>query len=351
MKKFVRFTLSVLSCLIFLTACSEKDQYFTGEPSDIQLDDEGYLVSLVVTDADGKQTGFLMTERTSIFSHVDGMEALDFFRAPTPDAYISVSYDPGKTTLTTSDGKKVPAYPARFITLNSILIPDAARLRDGTTLSLRQWSGTATYCLPDGTELLNVHDAVNGAIDSQAVNANLSASAQKNISAYYEERGLLYSVEDELERAYSNMPTHVNGQPVPGLGQDIYPGVTSERVIYILTSLTLPVYGDPAANVTEVCLCDAFDRETGERIDGWDLFTCSPEEAAQALLDLAQITDPTLRAEMAAAFRPEYMLFYSSNLEVFLPRGSVPSAGTAWGFGLDYDDNLRTIFHDWALPK
>ena len=351
MIKYMRFPLLIFSCLILLTACSEKDWYFTGEPSDIQLDDEGYLVSLVVTDADGKQTGFLMTERTSIFSHVDGMEALDFFRNPTPGACISVSYDSGKTSLTTSDGKKVSAYPARFITLDNILIPDAATLRDGTSLSLRQWSGTVTYCLPDGTALLNVHDAVDGAIDSQAVNADLSAAAQEKISAYYEERGLLYSVEDELERAYANIPTHVNGQPVPGLGQDIYPGVTSERVIYILTTLTLPVYGDPAANVTEVRLCDAFDRETGEHIDGWDLFACSPEEAVQALLDLAQITDPALRTKMETAFQPEYMLFYPSGLEVFLPKDSLPSAGTAWGFGLDYDDGLRAIFHDWALPE
>lgn len=351
MKKFVSFTISILSCLIFLTACSEKNWYFTGEPSDIQLDDEGYLVSLVVTDTDGKQTGFLMTERTSIFSHVAGMEALDFFRNPTQGAYISVSYNPDKTSLTTADGKKVSAYPARYITLDSILIPNAAALLDGTPLDLRQWGGTVTYCLSDGTALLNVHDAVDAGLDAQAINDNLSEMAKEKISAYYEERGLLYNVEDELERAYANIPTHVNGQPVPGLGQDIHPGASSERVIYILTTLTLPVYGDPAANVTEVRLCDAFDWETGDRIDGWDLFACSPEEAVQALLDLAQITDPALRTAMETRFRPEYMLFYPSGLEVFLPKDSLPAGGASWGFGLDYDDALRAVFHDWALPE
>ena len=351
MKKFLLFPLTFLLCLAILAACSEKGRYLTGEPSDIQLDDEGFLVSLVVTDTNGKQTGFLMTEQTHLISSVEGIEALDFFRDPTPGAYISVDYDSGKTTLTTSDGKKVSAYPARFITLENILVPNAATLRDGTSLSLRQWSGTVTYCLSDGTALLNVHDTVNGAIDSQMVNADLSAAAQEKISAYFEERGLLYSVEEELEQAYANRPTHVNGQPVPGLGQEIYPAVVSERVIYVMTTLTLPVYGDPSANVTEVHLSDAFDRETGEHMDIWDLFTCSPDEAKSALLDLAQITEQPLRSEMEAAFQQEYIRFYPSGLQVLFPKGTLPSEDTAWGFGLDYDDGLRAILQDWAVPE
>lgn len=351
MKKCIGFTLLILSCLILLTACSEKDWYFTGELSDVQLDGDGNIVSLAVTSSNGKQRGFLVTEATGIIARPDGVDVQEFLRDPAPGAQISVTYDSGKTSLTTSDGKRISAYPAQFITVDNILIPNAATLRDGTPLDLRQWNGTVTYCLSDGTELLNVHDTIDGSFDAQAVNADLSEAAQKKISAYYEERGLLYSVEDELERAYANISTHVNGQPVPGLGQEIYPTATSERVIYVLTTLTLPVYGHPAANVTEVRLCDAFDRETGDHIDGWDLFTCSPEEAVQALLDLAQITDSALRMEMESIFQPEYMLFYPNGLEVFLPKGTLPSAGTSWGFGLDYDDGLRAILQDWAVPE
>ena len=85
-------------------------------------------------------------------------------------------------------------------------------------------------------------------------------------------------------------------------------------------------------------------------MDIWDLFTCSPDEAKSALLDLAQITEQPLRSEMEAAFQQEYIQFYSSGLQVFFPKGTLPSEGTSWGFGLDYDDGLRAIFHDWALP-
>ena len=35
---------------------------------------------------------------------------------------------------------------------------------------------------------------------------------------------------------------------------------------------------------------------------------------------------------------------------VFLPKGALPSEEASRGFGMDYGDDLRAIFQDWALP-
>lgn len=352
MKKYTLFLLALL-CLL-LTACSDKNRHFSGEVSDLQAED-GNIVSFVITNEAGKRTGILVPEDAAFTSRVDpeARAEKELLLSGQQGTSVSVECKGGRTSLTTDSGEKLPAYTAWFIAVNGYLTPNAASLRDGTPLDVFHWADGVTYRLTDGTALLYVRDTTGPEhvyTSGQEGYDDLSEAAQEKISAYYKDRGLLYSVEDELESAYANIPTHVNGQPVPCLGQDVSPNSSSERVIYFLTCLTLPVYGSRTANATEVHLCDAFDRETGEHIDGWDLFACPPEEAVQALLDLARITEQPLRSEAEAAFQPEYMRLYSGGLEVYLPKGALPSEGTTFGFGLDYNDGLRAIFHDWALP-
>ena len=352
MKKYICLSLAFL--LVFLTGCSDKNRHFSGEVSDLQAED-GNIVSFVITDEAGKRTGILVPEDAAFTSRVD-LEAKaekELLLSGRRGTSVSVECKDGRASLATDSGEKLPAYTAWFVAVNGYLTPNADALRDGTPLDVFRWTDGVTYRLTDGTDLLYVRDTIGPEhvyISGREGYDDLSEAAQEKISAYYEDRGLLYSVEDELESACANIPTHVNGQPVPCLGQDVSPSASSERVIYFLTCLTLPVYGDRTANATEVYLCDAFDRETGEHIDGWDLFACPPEEAVQALLDLAQITEQPLRSEVEAAFQPEYMRLYSGGLEVFLPKGALPSEETSWGFGLDYNDGLRAIFQDWALP-
>ncbi len=86
-------------------------------------------------------------------------------------------------------------------------------------------------------------------------------------------------------------------------------------------------------DLTEVYLCDAFDRETGEHIDGWELYSCPAEETKRTLLDFTHTTEPTLRAEMESALRPEYVRLYADGLEICFPQGTLPSQDTALGFG------------------
>lgn len=340
--------------LLFLPACSDSHHFLSGEVSDVRTE-KGEIVSFVLTDENGKRTGVLIPEDAHFTSRVDlNAEAeKELLLSGRPGTSVHVEYNGGKTTLTTDNGEKLPAYTAWFVAVNGYLEPDAAVLRDGTPLDVFRWTSGTSYRLKDGTDLLYVRDSVgpeNNIVAGQMSYNDLSETAQQKVSAYFQERGLLYDVAEELERSYANYQTRNPNKPVPSVGQDITAQASSDRVMYFITTVDTPIHGDGTATTEQLRLSDAFDQENGERIDGWDLFTCSPEEAKRALLDLAQITEQPLRSEMEAALQPEYIVFFPGNIEAWFPKGSLPSQDSAWGFGLDYDDGLKAILQPWAVP-
>lgn len=350
MKRFLMLALT----LLLLTACSDSHRFLSGEVSDVRTED-GEIVSFVLTDENGKRTGVLVPEDAHFTSRVDlDAEAeKELLRSGRPGTSVHVEYNGGKTTLTTDSGEKLPAYTAWFVAVNGYLLPDAAALRDGTPLDLFRWTSGTSYRLKDGTDLLYVRDSdgpENSVVAGQESYDDLSETAQKNVSAYFQERGLLYDVEEELEQSYANYQTRSPNKPTPGVGQDVTPVASNERVMYFLTTVDTPIHGDGTATNEELRLCDAFDRETGARIDGWDLFSCSPEEAKRALPDLAQVTEQPLRSEMESALQSENIVFFPSGAEVWFPRGSLPSQDSALGLSLDYDDAFQAILQPWAVP-
>lgn len=350
MKKLLMLALT----LLLLTACSDSHNFLSGEVSDVRTEN-GEIVSFVLTGENGKRTGVLIPEDAHFTSRVDlDAEAeKELLLSGQPGTSVSVEYNGKKTSLTTDGGEKLPAYTAWFVAVNGYLEPDAAALRDGTPLDLFHWTSGISYRLKDGTDLLYVRDPAgpeNSIVAGQKSYNDLSGTAQKKVSAYFQERGLLYNVEEELEKSYANYQTRSPNKPTPSVGQDITAQASSGRVMYFLTTVDIPIHGDGTATTEQLRLCDAFDQETGERIDGWDLFTCSPEEAKRALLDLAQITEQPLRSEMEVALQPECMVFFPGNIEVWFPKGSLPSQDTSLCFGLDYDGGLKAILQPWAVP-
>ncbi len=64
-----------------------------------------------------------------------------------------------------------------------------------------------SYRLPDGTRLLTIYKTVGPCqlLCDRTVSYNdLSESARKGIDGYYEEQGLLYDTETELQKAYGD---------------------------------------------------------------------------------------------------------------------------------------------------
>ena len=74
------------------------------------------------------------------------------------------------------------------------------------------------------------------------------------------------------------------------------------------------------------------------------------QEAIDTILELAEPNDPALRREMEAAFSPDMLLFGQDGLEVFFPRGSLPSQEYGFGFYVACEWPLADILQDWALP-
>ena len=299
------------SCVLILTACGTV-QPISGQVVERTTEEDGTLSAFVVETHTGERISLTMTEKTRVFSWVDGDSGQDFAAG----------------TLT---------------------------LSDGTAVEIWQGSRDDRYKLADGTELLweqrpvgpgRVHTA------GQASLGDLSLTAQEAIQAYYDSLGLLYRTYDELENAYA---AYLESGRDPSfdsylVGQETSPCASSDRVIYFLTSVTLPINGSVA---TEVRLGAAFDRETGEHLSPWDLFACSEEEARQTLLDLAQPSDGTdgLRAEMEAALTPESLIFFPDHLELSFPEGTLPSQSHAFLASVDYETDLGDILQDWAIPR
>ena len=254
--------------------------------------------------------------------------------------------------METGDGKPVTVRSASYLAVDSIRTPGALTLADGTALDRVDQSSRVCYELPEGPLLLwedrafgpdNVHNGRESFDD-------LSPRAQERVLAYYEQQGLLYDLQGELERAWAAYQAAGRPEDFRGfiVGQQIYPAGSNDRLMYFCTELTLPV---EAGEVESRRLSAAFDRNTGEVIDGWELFTCPPEEAVRTILELAEPNDPALRREMEAAFSPEMLLFGQDGLEVFFPRGSLPSQEYGCGFYVAYEGPLADILQDWALPR
>ena len=130
---------------------------------------------------------------------------------------------------------------------------------------------------------------------------------------------MLYDEQAELERAYAAWLEAGDASDFQtwGLSQRIVPTALSEGVAYFLTTVERPVGN---FIMEQQRIGSAFDRETGEYIEAWELFTCPPDEAVRRILDLSELTEPEQRAEMEAAFEPECLTFFEDRLEVSFDR-------------------------------
>ena len=53
---------------------------------------------------------------------------------------------------------------------------------------------------------------------------------------------------------------------------------------------------------------------------------------------------------MRAAFQPEYLVFFSNSLQILFLQETLPSQEYAYCVSAEYDDGLREVLHDWAVP-
>lgn len=348
MKKGI-FGLALLLCVACLSGCSQ-ERWISGVVTEVQKNDKMEVESFVIQTQPGEEIGVLLTDETSIFSWADDVD-VDAFRKDIPisTGVLFVHEGVGQTLITES-GKSIKAYNAEQISWEEIVTGETVTLSDGTPVRLVQERLSIYYRLEDGTTLLQVQDtgpegvSVDGEMDFDSLNE----AVQANIQAYYDAQDPGYDLEEALEKSYTAYQIEQAEFQTQHLWWEITPIGASEQVIYFLSSVHQPLAR--SEHYEEICTCTAFQRETGEVVEPWTLFSCPEEQAKETLLDLAEVEDPAFQQEMKEALQPEYLLFYADQLQLSFPQGTLASQDTRYVIGLNYDQ-LSQILHDWAIPE
>jgi len=182
---------------------------------------------------------------------------------------------------------------------------------------------------------------------------SLNEAAQERILAHYDQRGLLYDVEEELGKAYALYQEKAGDFQSGLVEQAATPSASSGRVIYFLTSVTLPAGCENGNVVTGTRPGDAFDRETGAHIDTWALFAAPKQTVIGAIPDesLRASHAPALRAELEAAPWGRRITFFPDTLLAEFEAGVLPGQEYQFLLGADYSPNIKALTRGWAVPK
>lgn len=324
----------------------------SGEVVEWSTDGDTSLSSFVVQTEEGDRFGVLMTGQAIVLPS-DTLSAENFLRQPPEGVVVSVLGKKGRQTLTAQDGRTLAACSAERVSIVGQVTQNVFPLSDGTEVDLIQYGSALfasnIYRLRDGKQLLRElppSGPENVAVGGVASFDDLPPAAQEAVSAYYDRRGLLYNIKQQVEAAYQAYRTDPDSPPFH-VEQSISPSAASSRVLYFLTSVTMPG-GNGSGK--ELRLGDAFDRETGARLDPLSLFSISPEQVPEALVSLSKPESPTLKAEMIAAFQPDHLVFLPDGLEINFPLGTLPSQEYDYIAALDYTPQLTALLQSWAIP-
>lgn len=282
-----------------------------------------------------------VAEDVPVAAWPEGTEPGDLYSGNWPALRLSVK---GRAFLF---GGEPVALTASSVQIDAARQPEGLTLAGGTSLSVWQASFDREYCAPDGTVLLEERLSGKAADTIESV-PGLTEAAKENILAFYEAQGILYDLPAQLEMAWAAYSEADEGFEPYTLGQEVNLCAQNDSTLWFVTKVTLPLGGRV---VTEEQSCAAFDKATGEALTVEELFTCTGETLAAALLDAAGITDEPKRSELLAAFDESRVVFRGEALEVFYPAGAVPSEETALILGLDYTGSVRALLQPRALPQ
>ena len=217
----------------------------SGEVVEWSTDWDTSLSSFVVQTEEGDRFGVLMTGQTVVLPS-NTLSAEDFLRQPPEGVVVSVLGQRDRQTLTAQDGRTLAAFSAERVSIVGQVTRNVFPLSDGTEVDLIQYGGALfasnLYRLRDGKQLLRElppSGPENVAVGGVAGFDDLPPAAQAAVSAYYDRRGLLYNIKQQVEAAYQAYRTDPDSPPFH-VEQSISPSAASSRVLYFLASVTMP---------------------------------------------------------------------------------------------------------------
>lgn len=328
MKKLIM----VFGLLLLLTGCGKKEIY--GEVQSV-TPNRNYIELTIV----GKEDTVLADDETLVYSFSGIEEGLLEGKLIRP--YIT-AYELKR---------KSGGYYADRICVESVQLPEGCILSDGTALTVRKDYTHTIYFAPDGIEILREQDPIgpnNVSVGDLPSLDMLSVQAQEAILAYYENQGLLYDLDAELESAWLDYQASDNKLLFQSclLSQDICPSAANDKLLWYSVYVTRPA-GDGLHRQSSTHT--VFDRETGNVFATGDLFACTEKELGKRILEIVSMPDTELCREMEKAFRFEYLNFHGEALDVCFPAGSLISQNTDYLLGIEYED-LEGFIHPWAIP-
>ncbi len=352
-----------LICMLLLTGCGDNRKMLSGWITGyMETDASQHSVILIKAD-NGKEFGVVTDDNTIVFSWLENSdEALEKLKNGTAeDMEILASYKGRIRNFKTNEGS-VKAVNAHTVSIYSLLRKEAKTLADGTVLDILETDTGITYQLPDGTEILRV-SRPNGPDNVYVANResfdSFSEAAKQKVLDYYDNRGLLYDEEATLEQAYARYTEYGEEFSTYRLEQCVSPAASNDSIMSFLTSVTIPLENGQSGH--EIRLGEIFDKKTGEHINGYDIFSCDAEKAADIIVEAAfgygathysesVNGDERLKDKLKAALKPEYIILWNENLEVAFPAGTLESFEHCYLVGIEYTEEIKAIMHPWAIP-
>ena len=323
----------IMALIVCLLLCGCRELTIRGEMMGWFSDGQTGLCGFSILRENGDGLSVIVDGHTQIFSWVEDITVSDFKAGTMDGIVVDIKGDVKQDTIYATE-----------IQIEGRLIRNYHTLSDGTSVNLFKSYLYQMYSLENGGDLLFVQDPTN--VEETYVAGigslrDLPEAAQENIKAYYDAKGLLYDELQTLEEAYDAYLAGDNFQTYT-LGQEVCPSATNEEVIYFLNIVSLPG--------SELRLCAAFDKDTGEAIPMADIFACEPVEFISRLAAVGGVEDALIE-EMKAAFKPEYVTVSQSYLEVNFPAGTLPSEELPFGMGFEYNEDVCELIQPWAVPS
>ena len=348
----------LLLTLLTMTACGDEDEYsLRGQVTEVVLGPDGLPDALVLDTGNGELERVFWDEETqwALPPAAESFSRTQVWEDPVGmEVSVHLRLDAEGNLLTAQDGTEFPdAGTADFLTVEEIRSSESLTLSDGTQAEI--WVGfwnDRSYRLSDGTELLRERpqdmDFSTYYVEGNTPLTVLPAALLEGITAYYQERGALYDIQTEVEKAYQAYQKSEDPERFSSflVEQRVGWAATAPGVYYFHTTLILPVREQ---EITEHWFTDAFDKETGEHIPCQDLFSVGQAEAAEAVVAGTEAIGQEARA-MREQFQWSYLNFDENSLSVWYPAGTLPGREYSSGWSLDYR-SLKDVLHPWAVPE
>ena len=239
--------------------------------------------------------------------------------------YLSPEAGPG--SLTARNGTEFSdAGTADFLTVDEIRLPEFLTLSDGTEAEIWvDFWGDRSYRLSGGTELLRERpqdmDFPTYYVEGDTPLTALPSALLEGVAAYYQERGDIYDIQEEVERAYQAFRQSEDPEQFSNF-------LVEQRVGWAAT---------------------APDKETGEHIPNQDLFSVGQAEAIAAIVAGTQAVGQEAQT-MEEYFQWSYLSFEPDELVVCYPAGALPGQEPTSIWGVDYI-GLEDVLYPWAVPQ